>query len=340
MLLVVNFDLDEGQVVELCHPGIFSKTELGLLAMQAFPDTHLPDNCRTRLVFTFRGQAGLMLGVSCFIRKKVNSHRGYSQKTFVAMSPDWQLAALAQAAERMLQEHERQDRPFLEAVKGIRLAHQEQAPGHCFLEQDKALAKLVSAPQPFQEVDVLGLLPGDSLVLAWAFWEMALANIPLILYSPDCERASFLAAWVLGALWPLQFMGEVRPYLTVYDPQYESFREMTARGMQSGLLAGVSNLLFKTHFKDTVVDLELARAESLISQHRLVVRPPAHILQQMRLAPPSEAHSHFMRTHFRRLTLEFLRPVALFLGTGGKAFKDFEAWLKSQHLRNDFLGPY
>ena len=76
-LLVIHFDLDEGQVVELCHPAIFSKEELASLAMLAFPDCEQLKSS-SKLAFTFWAKSVCLLGFSLFVRnKEEKNQRGY-----------------------------------------------------------------------------------------------------------------------------------------------------------------------------------------------------------------------------------------------------------------------
>lgn len=78
----------------------------------------------------------------------------------------------------------------------------------------------------------------------WALWEIALCGEPLLIYSPDYPtRVADAVLAVIGLIAPLEYAGDFRPYFTIYDGDFEYYRQHVQRHSisRTALIVGASN---------------------------------------------------------------------------------------------------
>lgn len=78
----------------------------------------------------------------------------------------------------------------------------------------------------------------------WALWEVALCGEPLLIYSPDYPtRVADAVLAVAGLIAPLEYAGDFRPYFTIYDGDFEHYRQHVQRQTinRTAVIIGATN---------------------------------------------------------------------------------------------------
>ena len=78
----------------------------------------------------------------------------------------------------------------------------------------------------------------------WPLWEVALCGEPLVIFSPDYPtRVAGAVLAVTSLISPVEYMGDYRPYFTIYDGDFEYYRNCVQSNAISSQAAifGVTN---------------------------------------------------------------------------------------------------
>lgn len=99
----------------------------------------------------------------------------------------------------------------------------------------------------------------------WALWEVVLCGEPLLIFSPDYPaRVAEAVLAVVQLIAPLEYAGDYRPYFTIYDGDFQHYRqEVQSQGFNgTAVILGATNPLVMrllSEFPTCVVLSPLAR---------------------------------------------------------------------------------
>ena len=234
-LATVTFEEGKGHIVDGIAPDILNASEKAQLAYLAIPDSLSFASKSVDTIHTFRlrytspiplGSCPLsnhrfIFGVSLF-RQQADplAHRGASQKSFVVLS----------------------NTPFLHLWTKVCTIL-----GYCPTVDSsmltKALSEISSWPSyvsnptnldffgntltlgetGFRDIHLTEVF-GEIFPALWHLWEALLIGLPILVVCPgDASRVSRAVLSCLSLLSPWQYQGDYRPYLPVFDKDYQTF---------------------------------------------------------------------------------------------------------------------
>ena len=69
----------------------------------------------------------------------------------------------------------------------------------------------------FGELNIQKYFKGQSLLLLWNLWELAITETPLLVVGDDPTECSHAVLTMLSLISPLKTLADYRPYITLYD---------------------------------------------------------------------------------------------------------------------------
>jgi hypothetical protein len=291
---VVDFDVDEGHVLEWSSSSDLTHTERYNLCFAAMPDSQPTSGGLGDLCFAFRfpregPKAPLLWGFSYF--RAVRSEackRGVFQKAVVLLTPlplfslfRTAVAVLAEAyfgagGEADLRDALRELRSWPSAptagiheltLRGKRLSLEcvacEPGPAYAIHSVAPEAHAAHAAPSPWalrEARDVHALCSLGSS--CWTLWQLMLMgeSIAILMPSPDRCSAAILALPAL--ISPLGCMSDMRPYLSMLAPDWEQQLSGAPPPPGSGLLVGATNPMLSRALPEWLSLLTLAESAS------------------------------------------------------------------------------
>eukprot|EP01126_Amoeba_proteus_P052035 TRINITY_DN6256_c1_g1_i1.p1 TRINITY_DN6256_c1_g1~~TRINITY_DN6256_c1_g1_i1.p1 ORF type:complete len:394 (+),score=80.55 TRINITY_DN6256_c1_g1_i1:761-1942(+) len=105
----------------------------------------------------------------------------------------------------------------------------------------------------------------------WVLWELVLLAEPIVVMANSPDMCSAAVLNLISLIYPLQYMGDYRPYFTIHDPEFQALSENFVDEDSSstsvapppnlkgkGIILGVTNPLFRREFQSWPHTLLLA----------------------------------------------------------------------------------
>jgi len=97
----------------------------------------------------------------------------------------------------------------------------------------------------FYEISIPMYLKGVHLGLLWNIWELMITETPTLVITNSPEEASFMVGIMISLMHPLKFMGDYRPYVTLYDLDMKKYADIyNTQQSTSILIMGSCNSYF------------------------------------------------------------------------------------------------
>eukprot|EP01065_Artemidia_motanka_P017085 TRINITY_DN20652_c0_g1_i1.p1 TRINITY_DN20652_c0_g1~~TRINITY_DN20652_c0_g1_i1.p1 ORF type:complete len:744 (+),score=168.16 TRINITY_DN20652_c0_g1_i1:77-2308(+) len=199
----------------------------------------------------------------------------------------------------------------------------------------------------------------------WKLWELALIGEPIAVIAPDAAAASGAALAIASLIDPLPYGGYVSPFLTLHSAGADAIARAGEAG--AAVIAGAANPFFVQAWQEwpNLVSLgkggrtwdgspgasrhhrrrsrqrgRIAHAPitTLFSDRRFSVHYDAALLTRARsLREPAEQFEAALRSHFRRITCEFVEPMlevvdAALAAAAPSCFADRAVWREWREL--------
>ena len=76
---------------------------------------------------------------------------------------------------------------------------------------------------------------------------MMITETPVMIIANNPEEASFVVGIVISLMYPLKFMGDYRPYVTLYDFDIKEYADIfNTKKLTPNLIMGTCNTYFST----------------------------------------------------------------------------------------------
>lgn len=96
----------------------------------------------------------------------------------------------------------------------------------------------------YLDTNIVQALGSNRMHMLWDCWELALTNQPFMLVGDSpaiCGQAIFA---ILSLISPLEYIGDFRPYFTIYDNDFKRISEQLDAASLNNIVIGVTNQLF------------------------------------------------------------------------------------------------
>ncbi len=106
----------------------------------------------------------------------------------------------------------------------------------------------------FSELPIPLYLKGINMALLWNLWELIITETPLLVVTNRPEEASYSPTFwragraiigiIISLIHPLQYSGDYRPYVTMYDADVKEYAEMAKSKSLAKIMLGACNPYF------------------------------------------------------------------------------------------------
>lgn len=86
----------------------------------------------------------------------------------------------------------------------------------------------------------------------WNIWELIITETPLIICADSPSLCSDVVLLLSSIMYPLDYLGDVRPYFTIYDTDFKDYRDESALKANSPIIGTINPICIKT-FNDWAV---------------------------------------------------------------------------------------
>jgi hypothetical protein len=306
---VFRFDLNEGQTCEFVYPhdGL-PPDDLKTISMLSFPDSQsISQSGEVDCVYTFCYRVGsssktpMSTGssssplseesfVQCYVYfrqvEDATNARGYYQKSFVLISSS---SRLFSNADDLIGLVRRVGNKFYMAEETgcsrevlIDTFHHVEASGLYRLRTSSSDIGTGLTPLSTRSLELSGspLSPShsafalESIYLLieglWHLWEAVLVGLPIMVYCPGradlCSRAVLALTSLIS---PVEYVGDIRPFLSIFDPDYSSFRSSGPRTCIVGVTSPMACQQLSESFS-VIVSFHSPDDASVIDMNRFV----------------------------------------------------------------------
>jgi hypothetical protein len=249
---VVAFEENLGQVLELQIPPVLSEPEQRLVSFLGLPDSN---TCKsggdTQYTFRIRLESGFQYGYTYFRQcRDASKARGYFQKAVVLITPLPYVSLFTEVVERMAQAYFEDGDQVLNAVWSDLAQwprHEEGLLRISLLESDceyevRQLGELSLGPFNFFE------MLGHEVCtrFAWSLWEVLLLGEPLLIVADDTSLCSKAVLSLQTLIAPLKYTGDIRPLLSIFDPDFQMFQaQLNSKRMNAALIGATNPVVLK-----------------------------------------------------------------------------------------------
>eukprot|EP00347_Sterkiella_histriomuscorum_P000425 403375913 len=230
---------------------------------------------------------------------------------------------------------------FRSARLGAQNSHHSNQSNQQETELITYLTKQYSCMDMFGELIIQKYFHGQSILLLWQLWEIAITETPLLIVGDDPTECSHAVLILLSLISPLKTLADYRPYLTLYDQDIKDFSQQSKKKQIGNVILGVSNPFLITylgqfpnilhfergHFiekklqcpKDLDVNCKQVKQfskmpkevkHSLVTQNKLLLKPSKIALKHLNMDKSVEEslaiNNWVLRRHFKMLTEDFL----------------------------------
>ncbi|KAL4443165.1 hypothetical protein ABPG74_002232 [Tetrahymena malaccensis] len=96
----------------------------------------------------------------------------------------------------------------------------------------------------FQEFNIFKVVKKNRIHNLWKIWEIVLTNQPLLIVADSPEECSELVFGAISLISPLEYVGDYRPYFTIYDLEYKTIKDECDKKMTRNIIIGITNPFF------------------------------------------------------------------------------------------------
>lgn len=89
----------------------------------------------------------------------------------------------------------------------------------------------------------------------WQIWELIILEFPILVFADDASRVSNIVFLLESITYPLPLNSDVRPYFSIYDPDFKEYKEETELRHHNSAILGVINPIFMKLIPDWPVVL-------------------------------------------------------------------------------------
>ena len=259
----LGFDDNIGQLVEKHYPkNSIDKLTLKHISSIGFPETnYLAEEGEISYCFNIR--LGYSTPLEClnirdqhflfcytkFTQKKhPNFKRGYMQKSLVIITESYIPKIFFNILDQLNQLYSNNSfNPLENEILENFLSHLDD------------LGPTVSL---YPEIKINSLIETFSmyyLIKISSLWEMVITETPIMVLADDPKKCSDAVMLVSSLIYPLEYMGDVRPYFSIYDQDFKEYRDNSSIVSTNIPIIGVINPVcsngfdnfFVLHFDDT-----------------------------------------------------------------------------------------
>ena len=270
---IFTFDLNLGQTCEYAYPpASFSAEDLKAISMLSFPDSQTVNSNNFDCVYTFSYRSGKPSPTGlpqplqsqqpsgerfhqCYVYfrqvEDMSNPRGYYQKSFVMIS----------SRSRTFQNSDEMFRLVRSIGNKFYLAEESGFGREILVDSYNHLEKHGISFRRGSYGEIAGRLspistrsseisdPGSpsrsscsidtvySLFEGlWHLWEALMVGLPVLVYAPeDVDVCSHTVLAVSRLIQPIEYLGDIRPFLSIFDEDYPSFRSPNAGACVVGI---------------------------------------------------------------------------------------------------------
>lgn len=89
----------------------------------------------------------------------------------------------------------------------------------------------------------------------WQIWELIILEYPILVFADDSSRVSNIVFLLESITHPLQLQSDIRPYFSIYDPDFKEYKEDPELRQHNSAILGVINPIFMKLISDWPVVL-------------------------------------------------------------------------------------
>eukprot|EP00340_Litonotus_pictus_P001758 CAMPEP_0170516118 /NCGR_PEP_ID=MMETSP0209-20121228/2439_1 /TAXON_ID=665100 ORGANISM="Litonotus pictus, Strain P1" /NCGR_SAMPLE_ID=MMETSP0209 /ASSEMBLY_ACC=CAM_ASM_000301 /LENGTH=522 /DNA_ID=CAMNT_0010800905 /DNA_START=424 /DNA_END=1992 /DNA_ORIENTATION=+ len=78
----------------------------------------------------------------------------------------------------------------------------------------------------------------------WQIWELIILEYPIVVFSDDASRVSNIVFLLESLTHPLPLSSDIRPYFSIYDPDFKEYKEEESLKQHNSTILGVINPIF------------------------------------------------------------------------------------------------
>jgi hypothetical protein len=78
----------------------------------------------------------------------------------------------------------------------------------------------------------------------WQIWELVVLEYPILVFADDASRVSNIVFLLESITSPLPLSSDIRPYFSIYDPDFKEYKEETELREHNSAILGVINPIF------------------------------------------------------------------------------------------------
>ena len=75
----------------------------------------------------------------------------------------------------------------------------------------------------------------------WNLWEMVITETPILVYSERPSTCSDVVMMLSSLVYPLEYLGDVRPYLTLFDKDFKDYNDEENLKFTHSSILGIIN---------------------------------------------------------------------------------------------------
>lgn len=164
----------------------------------------------------------------------------------------------------------------------------------------------ISLPNNFCEV-----LPFEYISRICNIWELMILETPLLVTSDSPTLCSEAILLLSSIIYPLKYVGDIRPYFTIYDNDFKDYREDEGLKYNNSSIIGIINpICLKILSGWTVLHMDTfsdKKNEIAGCKRKFVVQPNQALLKVLDSKLPSETFNMYLRMYLTELNNDFLR---------------------------------
>jgi hypothetical protein len=169
----------------------------------------------------------------------------------------------------------------------------------------------LSVPNNFCEV-----LPIEIITRMWNLWELIILETPLLVTSDTPSLCSEVILLLTSIIHPLKYVGDVRPYFTIYDNDFKDYREEEDLKYTNSAIIGVINpICLKILTGWTILHMDTfsdKKSGITNNKRKFVVQPNQALLKVLDSKLTNETFNMYVRMYLTELNNDFLRTFEEF----------------------------
>jgi hypothetical protein len=169
-------------------------------------------------------------------------------------------------------------------------------------------------PNNFCEV-----LPFEYISRIVNIWELMILETPLLVTSDSPTLCSEAILLLTSIIHPLKYIGDIRPYFTIYDNDFKDYREEEGLKFNNSAIIGVINpICLKILSGWTILHMDTfsdKKNEIANCKRKFAVQPNQALIKVLDSKLPNETFNMYLRMYLTELNNDFLRTFEEFFFT-------------------------